>query len=89
MKRVVLDKYMDILGYNDRPRWLDKYLDCPSLLRLKNVGYFCGMDYASKKIYDFVILLGFNPLGLSGSGIKGGSGNTEYLIYLKKETLKT
>ena len=53
MKRVVLDKYMDILGYNDRPRWVDKYLDCPSLLRLKNVGYFCGMDYASKKIYDF------------------------------------
>ena len=39
-----------------------------------------------KEIYDFVILLGFNPLGLSGSGIKGGSGNTEYLIYLKKET---
>lgn len=53
MKRVVLDTYMNMLGYNDRPKWIDKYLDCPSLLRLKNVGYFCGMDYASKDIYNF------------------------------------
>jgi len=53
MKREILDKYMDMLGYNDRPKWIDKYLNCPSLERLKNVGYFCGMDYASKNIYDF------------------------------------
>ena len=29
------------------------YLRVPSLIRLKNVGYFCGMDFASKEIYNF------------------------------------
>ena len=53
MKDNFLYKYMDMLGYSDRPMWLDKYLMCPSLVRLKKVGYFCGMDYASKNIYDF------------------------------------
>ena len=32
---------------------LKKYLDVPCLNRLKHVGYFCGMDYASKDIYAF------------------------------------
>lgn len=35
------------------PDFLKKYLSLPALLRLKNIGYFCGMDYASKAIYDF------------------------------------
>ena len=35
------------------PIFLSKYLKCPSLVRLKGIGYFCGMDYASKDIYDF------------------------------------
>lgn len=35
------------------PSFLNKYLTSPSILRLKKVGYFCGMDYASKDIYDF------------------------------------
>ena len=35
------------------PEFLIKYLNSPSLLRLKNIGYFCGMDYASKDIYNF------------------------------------
>ena len=48
-----LDYYMNLLGYNEIPRFLIKYLKCPSLLRLKKIGYFCGMDYASKDIYDF------------------------------------
>lgn len=48
-----LDYYMNLLGYNNMPRFLKKYLKSPSLLRLKKVGYFCGMDYASKEIYDF------------------------------------
>lgn len=48
-----LDYYMNLLGYNEIPRFLIKYLNCPSLLRLKKIGYFCGMDYASKDIYDF------------------------------------
>lgn len=33
--------------------FLEKYLNVPSLVRLKNIGYFCGMDYASKDIYNF------------------------------------
>ena len=32
---------------------LSKYLNCKALIRLKNIGYFCGMDYASKDIYNF------------------------------------
>ena len=35
------------------PDFLEKYLSLPALVRLKSVGYFCGMDYASKAIYDF------------------------------------
>ena len=30
-----------------------EYLDDPLLKRLKKVGYFCGMDYASKDVYNF------------------------------------
>lgn len=35
------------------PKAIKKYYETPSLQRLKGVGYFCGMDYASKDIYDF------------------------------------
>ena len=35
------------------PRFLNKYLEVPCLERLKNICYFCGMDYASKEVYDF------------------------------------
>lgn len=35
------------------PPFLNKYLKLKILTRLKKVGYFCGMDYASKDIYDF------------------------------------
>ncbi|MBR3523450.1 MAG: HD domain-containing protein [Bacilli bacterium] len=45
------DFYLDNLG--KIPTFLDKYITVPSLVRLKNIGYFCGMDYASKDIYDF------------------------------------
>lgn len=48
-----LDTYLQILNINDFPDFLKKYLKVPSLLRLKKVGYFCGMDYASKNVYDF------------------------------------
>ena len=48
-----LDYYLDLLGYNNMPEFLVKYLNVPSLVRLKKVGYFCGMDYASKDIYNF------------------------------------
>ena len=45
--------YLSLLKEDNNPAFLDKYLDCPSIKRLKNIGYFCGMDYASKSIYDF------------------------------------
>ena len=45
--------YKKLLTINGIPEFLVKYLECPSLTRLKKVGYFCGMDYASKDIYDF------------------------------------
>ena len=45
--------YKAVLSMYEYPEFLDKYLECPSLARLKKIGYFCGMDYASKDIYDF------------------------------------
>ncbi len=44
--------YKELLGYKDCS-FLDSYLNDSMLLRLKGIGYFCGMDYASKNIYDF------------------------------------
>lgn len=35
------------------PLFLKKYFECPSLVRLMRVDYFCGMDFASKSVYDF------------------------------------
>ena len=48
-----LDYYREVLGYQEIPYFMVKYLKCPTLVRLKKVGYFCGMDYASKNIYNF------------------------------------
>lgn len=48
-----LQYYLEQLDYLNLPNFLIKYLKTPSLLRLKNIGYFCGMDYASKDIYNF------------------------------------
>lgn len=49
----MLKHYLQELNYQNIPPFLTKYLSCPTLERLKKVGYFCGMDYASKEIYDF------------------------------------
>lgn len=49
----LLKYYLRLLEYDKRPEFLDKYLEVPSLKRLKKVGYFCGMDYASKNVYNF------------------------------------
>ena len=35
------------------PSFIEPYISTESLLRLKDIGYFCGMDYASKNIYNF------------------------------------
>ena len=48
-----LKYYLNQLNYSNIPTFLLKYLKTPSLLRLKKIGYFCGMDYASKDIYNF------------------------------------
>ena len=53
MKRTLIEEYMNILEYKNMSKILEKYLLSPSLLRLKNIGYFCGMDYASKDVYNF------------------------------------
>jgi len=49
----MLEYYLKELDYLNKPDFLNKYLKVPSLIRLKNISYFCGMDYASKDIYDF------------------------------------
>lgn len=48
-----LQYYLELLNYSNMPEFLIKYLKSPVLQRLKKVGYFCGMDYASKDIYNF------------------------------------
>ena len=53
MEKTLMKEYMEILNYEQMPKVLKKYLLSPSLIRLKNVGYFCGMDFASKNIYNF------------------------------------
>lgn len=50
-ENVLYNYYCSLLP--EVPDWLNKYLDVPCLNRLKHVGYFCGMDYASKDIYAF------------------------------------
>ncbi len=50
---MLLQYYLEQLNYKELPDFLIKYLQTPSLLRLRKVGYFCGMDYASKDIYNF------------------------------------
>jgi hypothetical protein len=53
MNDAMLNYYLNLLDYNHMPKFLINYLKTPSLVRLKKVGYFCGMDFASKQIYNF------------------------------------
>lgn len=53
MQKTLYSEYLNLLMPNKLPSFIKKYLTVPSLVRLKNIGYFCGMDYASKDIYDF------------------------------------
>ena len=46
-----IKEYINMLG--PIPKFLEKYLSLRILTRLKKVGYFCGMDYASEHIYLF------------------------------------
>jgi len=36
--------YLNLLKAKDIPIFIKKYLDVPSLTRVKNIGYFWGMD---------------------------------------------
>ncbi len=47
----MIEEYINMIS--DIPEILNKYLELNIIKRLKKVGYFCGMDYASKDIYDF------------------------------------
>ncbi len=51
--QTLYSSYLNLLMKGKIPLFLEKYLTVPSLVRLKNVGYFCGMDYASKDVYNF------------------------------------
>lgn len=53
MQKTLYNQYLNLLMPNKLPEFIKRYLTVPSLVRLKNIGYFCGMDYASKDIYDF------------------------------------
>lgn len=46
-----IQEYINMLG--PIPKFLEKYLSLRILTRLKKVGYFCGMDYASEHVYLF------------------------------------
>ena len=50
---MLLQYYLEQLDYKNMPLFLRKYFECPSLNRLMKVGYFCGMDFASKSVYNF------------------------------------
>ncbi len=51
MEKELYNKYLNSIC--KIPKFLKKYLTVPSMQRLKNISYFCGMDYASKDIYNF------------------------------------
>lgn len=53
MNNSLLNYYRKLLYNEPHPDFIIKYLSAPSLNRLKNIGYFCGMDYASKNVYNF------------------------------------
>ena len=55
MSKKGIQEYLDILG--PIPDFLNKYLELRIMKRLKKVGYFCGMDYGSKEVYDFNYLI--------------------------------
>ena len=50
---MLLQYYLEQLKEEEILLFLRKYLASPSLKRLQKIGYFCGMDYASKEIYNF------------------------------------
>lgn len=39
------------------PSFLIPFIETKTMMRLKDIGYFCGMDYGNKKVYDFKFYL--------------------------------
>ena len=39
------------------PRFLIPFIETDTMIRLKDIGYFCGMDYGNQEIYDFKFYL--------------------------------
>lgn len=39
--------------FDEKPEFINPYISSLAMQRLKGIGYFCGMDWASKDIYDF------------------------------------
>lgn len=48
-------EYQDYLG--EIPHFMEKYLDLDILKRLKNISLLCGMEYASRDMYDFKLYI--------------------------------
>lgn len=53
MQTKLYKEYIKLISEDKIPSFLEKYLTVRSLVRLKKIGYFCGMDYASKNVYNF------------------------------------
>lgn len=53
MDKPLYDYYINLLEINNKPDFLNKYLETPCLTRLKHIAYFCGMNRASKNVYNF------------------------------------
>ena len=45
--------YLSLLNYEKFALEYAKYLKVPSLCRLKQISYFCYVDYGSKEVFDF------------------------------------
>lgn len=54
---MLLKYYLEKLNYKEMPEFLGKYLKSPCLVRLKKISYLCGMEYASKDIYDIKVFV--------------------------------
>lgn len=54
---MIKEAYLQLWEKEGIPEFLKKYKCVPSLLRLQKIGYFCGMDYASKDVYSFLEMI--------------------------------
>jgi hypothetical protein len=48
-----IKEYFNILSPTGFPSFLIPFIESKTMMRLKNISYFCGMQYASKNVYNF------------------------------------